>query len=73
MPSPQPGTAGGYVNGVFGTDSVGSPRRYGRIFIGPAAHGRPIADNYRTEPAHVFDIFAFRPFRNAVIGAKEAR
>ena len=73
--TPTPGTAGGSVNGTYGTDHVGPLRRYGRLFRAPSAdpsRGASIADNYRTDAAPVRDVFALRPFRTAVIAAKEA-
>jgi hypothetical protein len=73
--TPTPGTGVGYVNGAFGSDHVGAPRRFARIFNPPAAdpsRGPAISDHYRTDAAPVPDVFALRPFRNAVIGAKEA-
>jgi hypothetical protein len=73
--TPTPGTAGGYISGTYGTDHVGPLRRYGRIFRAPSAdpsRGASIADNYSTDAAPVKDVFALRPFRKAVIEAKEA-
>lgn len=72
VPAPQPGTAGGNVNGVFGTGYVGRPQRYDRIFRIPADRGRSLASNYSTTVPPIPDVFALRPFRNAVLGAKEA-
>lgn len=72
VPAPQAGTAGGNVNGVFGTDFVGLPRRYDRTFPGPTDRGRPLASNYSTTIPPIPDVFALRPFRNAVLGSKDA-
>ncbi len=70
--TPAPGTAGGNINGVYGTDSVGAPRRYFRIFIGPTTRGGSVTDNYSTSAAHLPDIAGNRPLRNAIVGSREA-
>jgi hypothetical protein len=60
--------------GTVGMDFAGFKMRMGRVFLAPSAdpsHGSSITRNYRTDGAHIPDIFALRPFRKAVLEKKE--
>jgi hypothetical protein len=62
--------------GTFGTDYAGLHVRPGRVFLAPSydpSVGPTIARSYRTGGHYPPDVFALRPFRKAVIEAKEAR
>jgi len=61
-------------DGTFGTDYVGVRMRMGRVFLAPSAdpaRGSNVTRNYRTDGPHIPDVFAWRPFRKAVLEKKE--
>jgi hypothetical protein len=41
------------------------------MFLHPSNRGGSVAAKYRTDAAPIPDVLALRPFRKAVIGAKE--
>ena len=61
-------------DGTFGTDFAGFRTRMGRVFLAPSAdpsRAPSIARAYRTDGPHVPDVFAWRPFRKAVLEKKD--
>jgi hypothetical protein len=71
-----PGSATGpLTDGTFATDYAGVRANLGRLFLAPSddpSCGRPIYLAYRAEGPRVPDPLALRPFRNAVLAAREA-
>lgn len=62
------------ATGTFGWDFAGYGVRPGRVFLArspdPSA-GTEFARKYRSEGPYVLDVFALRPFRKAILEAKE--
>lgn len=62
--------------GTFGWDFAGFRMRPGRVFLAATPTGAnrsDIARNYLAEGPRVPDVFALRPFRNAVLAKQEAK
>ena len=62
-------------DGTYGTDYAGVRNNLGRLFLAPSEDpslGRPIYLGYVAEGRRVPDVFALRPFRNAVLAKREA-
>ncbi|HEX4612179.1 MAG TPA: hypothetical protein VH092_28555 [Urbifossiella sp.] len=67
-------TAGAPGDGTFGLDYAGPRLRPGRVFLAPSpdpADAPAIADNYKTDGAHIPDVFNIRPVRKAVLEKRE--
>ncbi len=67
---------GPVADGTFGTDYAGVKVRPNRVFLAPSydpSVGPTVARAYRTEGHYPPDVFALRPFRKAVIEAKEVK
>jgi hypothetical protein len=65
---------GSVFDGTYGTDYAGLHVRPGRVFLAPSydpSVGPTVARSYRTDGHYPPDVIALRPFRKAVIEAKE--
>lgn len=72
-----PASAIGHIHdGVFGTDFAGFALRGGRVFLVPVAdpqRGNVWTRGYSPEGPRLTDIGTLRPFRKAVLEAREAK